>query len=63
MAVTSPRKKNLSAVAPVGKGGHARAAGTSDEALLTLLKRLKTASGPAEIQRLSNRIERAIFHK
>jgi hypothetical protein len=70
MAVTSPRKKNPAAVAPVRKGGKkgglassVAPAGTSDEALLALLKRLKTASGPAEIQRLSNRIERVIFHK
>jgi hypothetical protein len=39
------------------------AADTSDDALLALLNRLKAASDPAEVRRLSNRIERVIFHK
>ena len=39
------------------------ATGTSDEALLALLKRLKAASGRSEIRQLSNEIERVIFHK
>ena len=38
-------------------------ADTSDEALLALLKRLKTASNTTEVRRLSNKIEQVIFHK
>jgi hypothetical protein len=36
---------------------------TSDSALLALLKQLKTATDPAEVRGLSDRIERVIFHK
>jgi hypothetical protein len=35
----------------------------SDQALLDLLKRIKTANDPTEIKRLSNQLERVIFHK
>jgi hypothetical protein len=36
---------------------------TSDEAVLKLLKRLKETSDPAKVRELSDRLERAIFHK
>jgi hypothetical protein len=36
---------------------------TSDNSLLALLKRLKSASDPREIRSLSDRIERVIFHR
>jgi hypothetical protein len=36
---------------------------SSDEALLDLLKRLKTTSDLGEIRRLSDQIERVVFHK
>jgi hypothetical protein len=36
---------------------------TSDNALLALLKRLKATNNPREIRRLSNQIERVVFHK
>jgi hypothetical protein len=36
---------------------------TSDGAVLKLLKLLKDASDPAEVRQLSDRLERAIFHK
>ena len=39
------------------------AGSTSDEVLITLLKRLRATADPAEIQRLSGQIERAVFHK
>jgi hypothetical protein len=39
------------------------AIGTSDRALLALLKRLKTASDATELKQLSTQIERVIFHK
>jgi len=42
---------------------HPVATGTSDEALLALLKQLKTARERSEIRRLSHEIERVIFHK
>jgi hypothetical protein len=58
MAVKAARKKNPAAVALGRKDSNA-----SDDALLTLLKRLKAANEPTEIRRLSNQIERVIFHK
>lgn len=36
---------------------------TSDRALTTLLMRLRTTTDLAEIRRLSDQIERAVFHK
>jgi len=36
---------------------------TSDSAVLALLKRIKATTNPNEIRRLSDRLERAIFHK
>ncbi len=36
---------------------------TSDHALLTLLKRLKETGDPTKIRRISNQLERLIFHK
>ena len=36
---------------------------TSDKAVLTLLKQLKETDDPNAIRRLSNQLERAIFHK
>src|ERR1700682_4435831 len=36
---------------------------TSDQALLTLLKRIKATDNPIEIRRLTNQLERVIFHK
>ena len=39
------------------------AVGNSDKALLGLLSRLKATVDPAEIRDLSEKIERAVFHK
>ena len=36
---------------------------TSDNALLSLLKRIKTTDNPAKIKRLSDQLERFIFRK
>ena len=36
---------------------------TSDQALLTLLRSLKATQDPAEIDQLSEQLERLIFHK
>ncbi len=36
---------------------------TSDNAVLALLKRLKTANNPNEVRQLSDQLERVIFHK
>ena len=36
---------------------------TSDEAVLTLLKRIKATSAPNEVRQLSDQLERVIFHK
>src|SRR5437764_1162526 len=36
---------------------------TSDDAVLALLKRLKSANNASEVRRLSDQIERAIFHR
>jgi len=36
---------------------------TSDHAVLALLKRIKETNDRSEIRRLSNRLERLIFHK
>ncbi|MBZ5728174.1 MAG: hypothetical protein LAP87_24710 [Acidobacteriia bacterium] len=36
--------------------------GTSDQAVLTLLKRIKATDSPKEIRQLSNQLERVIFH-
>jgi hypothetical protein len=41
----------------------ASTADTSDQALLSLLKRIKATNDRTEIRRLSDQIERAIFHK
>ncbi|HXA49441.1 MAG TPA: hypothetical protein VNV86_04015 [Candidatus Acidoferrum sp.] len=38
-------------------------ADTSDHAVLALLKRLKSTSDPKEVRRLSDQLERVIFHK
>jgi len=38
-------------------------ADTSDRAVLALLKRIKATNSPTEIRRLSDQLERAIFHK
>jgi uncharacterized protein with WD repeat len=38
-------------------------ADTSDKAVLSLLKRIKEANDQKEIRRLSDQLERAIFHK
>ena len=35
----------------------------SDRALLALLRRIKATDNPTEIRRLSNQLERVIFHK
>ena len=35
----------------------------SDSALLALLRRIKATDNPTEIRRLSNQLERVIFHK
>jgi hypothetical protein len=35
----------------------------SDERLLALLKRVRATDSPAELRRLSDQIERVIFHK
>jgi hypothetical protein len=36
---------------------------TSDKAVLNLLKQIKETNNPKEIRRLSDQLERAIFHK
>jgi hypothetical protein len=36
---------------------------TSDGAMLDILKRIKSAKSPTEIRRLSEQLERVIFHK
>jgi hypothetical protein len=36
---------------------------TSDEALAELLNRLKTTSDPVEVRRISDQLERIVFHK
>jgi hypothetical protein len=36
---------------------------TSDHTLAALLDRLKTAADPGEIRRLTDQIERVVFHK
>ena len=36
---------------------------TSDRAVLALLQRMRTTDDPAEIRKLSDELERAIFHK
>jgi len=41
----------------------ASAADHSDQALLTLLKRIKATDSPAEIRRLTGQLEHLIFHK
>jgi len=65
-------RKNPRAVTFARKGGNshgpARATkrtpqDTSDRALISLLKRLKATSDPNEIRRLSDQIERVVFHK
>jgi hypothetical protein len=38
-------------------------ADTSDKAVLALLKRIKETNHPGEIRRLSDQLERVIFHK
>jgi len=38
-------------------------ADSSDNALLALLKRIQAANDPNEVRRLSDRLERVIFHK
>jgi len=40
----------------------ASAIDTSDKALHALLKRIKTTDSPAELRRLSDQLERVIFH-
>lgn len=37
--------------------------GTFDDAVLALLKRIKETNDPKEIRHLSDKLERAIFHK
>jgi hypothetical protein len=44
-------------------GAAPAAAGASDRAVLALLERIKATDNPTEIRRLSDRLERAIFHK
>jgi hypothetical protein len=36
---------------------------TSDNAMLAILKRLKTTTNPTEVRQLSDQLERVIFHK
>jgi hypothetical protein len=45
------------------KTRRAEAPGTSDASMMGLLKRLKAANDPSEIRRLSDQLERVIFHK
>lgn len=49
------RRGRIDAAMPAGE--------TSDRAFLSLLKQYKATSDPNEMQRLSERIERMIFHK
>src|ERR1700756_4746353 len=37
--------------------------GTSDDAVLALLQRIKAANNPTEVRQLSDQLERMIFHK
>ena len=55
--------KNLGESRKQVKEAAPAAVSASDNALLALLKRLKTTNDLTEIQQLSNQIERAIFHK
>jgi hypothetical protein len=36
---------------------------TSDDAMLAILKRLKTTTDPTKVRQLSDQLERVIFHK
>ena len=45
------------------KAAQVQGSDTSDETLAALLNRLKSAVDPAEIRKLSDQIERIVFHK
>jgi hypothetical protein len=45
------------------KEGKATSTNTSDRAVVALLKRLKATNDPNEVRRLSDQLERVIFHK
>ncbi len=51
------RETTSPATATAGEVGH------SDQALLTLLKRIKATEDPKEVRQLSDELERVIFHK
>ena len=51
-------RKRIDSSAPA-----AAAAGASDHDLLTLLQRIKATDNPTVIRRLSNQLERVIFHR
>ena len=48
---------------PTRKGARGQGTDTSDEGLAALLNRLKSAVEPDEIRKLSDQIERIVFHK
>lgn len=54
------RMKNPAAL---GRKGGKKAIAATDDALLALLKRLKVTNNPTEVRRLSDQLERVIFHK
>ena len=69
-AKLTPRQRSESARKAVqarwAKAREKRAASTtdaSDKAVLALLERIKAAHNPKEVRQLSDRLERAIFHK
>jgi hypothetical protein len=61
--LTSEQRSESARATAQSRRAKSNGADTSDGALLALLKRLKAASDPTEIRRLSNRIERVIFHQ
>jgi len=62
-AKPAPEQRSESARKAVQAGGANTVADTSDQAVLALLKRIKAANNATEIRRLSDQLERVIFHK
>jgi hypothetical protein len=56
MGINNAVRRQIGNVGPVS-------ADTSDHAVLTLLKRIRATNDPTEIRRLSDQLERVIFHK
>jgi hypothetical protein len=68
MPVRLKKRKNPAAAAPGWKGGKkghptVTSTDTSDRVVVALLKRLKAANDPNEVRKLSDQLERLIFHK